>query len=118
LQDVIIDGNAQPHTSERTSQSYVTAKSGEIIVLGGLQKTTDSYSTSRLGPIPIIGDIFGKRTKERHRTDLIFFLRPTVLTNTAADNAEFLKRLDGMPHKDEVNSLLDPNAPAAGKQKK
>jgi general secretion pathway protein D len=118
LQDVIIDGNAQPHTSERTSQSYVTAKSGEIIVLGGLQKTTDSYSTSRLGPIPIIGDIFGKRTKERHRTDLIFFLRPTVLSNTDADNAEFLKRLDGMPHKDEVNSLLDPNAPAAGKQKK
>jgi general secretion pathway protein D len=118
LQDVIIDGNAQPHTSERTSQSYVTAKSGEIIVLGGLQKTTDSYSTSRLGPIPIIGDIFGKRTKEKHRTDLIFFLRPTVLTNTAADNAEFLKRLDGMPHKDEVNRLLNPDAPAGGKPKK
>jgi len=118
LQDVIIDGNAQPHTSDRHTQNYVTAKSGEIIVLGGLQKITSQTSTSRLGPIPIIGDLLGTRSKEKHRTDLIFFLRPTILTNAEADNAEYLKRLDGMPHKDEVKSLLDPNAPAAGKPQK
>jgi general secretion pathway protein D len=115
LQDVVIDGNSQPHTSERTTQSYVTAKSGEIIVLGGLQKTTDATSTSRLGPIPIIGDLLGTRSKAKHRTDLIFFLRPMVLTNTPADNDEFIKRLDGMPHKDEVKRMLDPNAPVGGK---
>jgi len=118
LQDVIIDGNAQAHTSKRTTDSYITAKSGEIIVLGGLQKTTEAASTSRLGPIPIIGDILGKRTKEKHRTDLIFFLRPLVLTNTETDNDEFMKRLDGMPHKEEVKTMLDPNAPAAGKRQK
>jgi general secretion pathway protein D len=118
LQDVVIDGNAQPHTSERTTQSYVTAKSGEIIVLGGLQKLTSSTSTSRLGPIPIIGDLLGKRSRENHRTDLIFFLRPTVLTNSETDNAEYLKRLDGMPNKEEVRSMLDPNAPATGKSGK
>ena len=118
LQDVVIDGNSQPHTSERTTQSYVTAKSGEIIVLGGLQKTTDSTSTSRLGPIPIIGDLFGTRTKAKHRTDLIFFLRPMVLTNTPADNDEFIKRLDGMPHKEEVKNMLAPETSAAGKQSK
>jgi general secretion pathway protein D len=118
LADVVIDGNSQPHTSERTTQSYVTAKSGEIVVLGGLQKTTDSATTSRLGPIPIIGDLFGTRTKAKHRTDLIFFLRPMVLTNTPADNAEYIKRLDGMPHKEEVKAMLDPDAPAAGKPKK
>jgi general secretion pathway protein D len=115
LQDVIIDGNAQAHTSERTTQSYVTAKSGEIVVLGGLQKTTDAYSTSRLGPIPFIGDLLGTRSKAKHRTDLIFFLRPMVLTNTPADNDEYVKRLDGMPHKDEVKRMLNPDAPAAGK---
>jgi general secretion pathway protein D len=112
---VIIDGNAQAHTSERTTQSYVTAKSGEIVVLGGLQKTTDAYSTSRLGPIPFIGDLLGTRSKAKHRTDLIFFLRPMVLTNTPADNDEYVKRLDGMPHKDEVKRMLNPDAPAAGK---
>ncbi|HTZ20994.1 MAG TPA: secretin N-terminal domain-containing protein [Opitutaceae bacterium] len=118
LQDVIIDGNAQAHTSKRTTDSYVTAKSGEIIVLGGLQKTTDSTSTSRLGPIPIIGDLLGTRTKGKHRTDLIFFLRPLVLTNTPADNDKFMKRLDGMPHKEEVKTMLEPNAPATDKPKK
>jgi len=117
LQDVIIDGNAQAHTSKRTTDSYVTAKSGEIIVLGGLQKTTDAYSTSRLGPIPIIGDLLGTRSRAKHRTDLIFFLRPLVLTNTVSDNEEFMKRLDGMPHKEAVKNMLDPNAPAAGKPK-
>jgi len=116
LPDVIIDGNAQPHTLRRTTDSYVTAKSGEIIVLGGLQKTTDTYNTTRLVPIPIIGDLLGSRKKVKSRTDLIFFLRPLVLTNTEADNAEFLKRLDGMPHKDDVNRMLNPDAPA-GKQK-
>jgi general secretion pathway protein D len=116
LQDVIIDGNAQAHTSKRTTDSYITAKSGEIIVLGGLQKTTDSSSTSRLGPIPIIGDLLGTRTKAKHRTDLIFFLRPLVLTNTTADNDEFMKRLDGMPQKGEVKAMLNPDAPAAGKR--
>jgi general secretion pathway protein D len=118
LQDVIIDGNAQAHTSKRTTDSYITAKSGEIIVLGGLQKTTDSSSTSRLGPIPIIGDLLGTRTKAKHRTDLIFFLRPMVLTNTPADNEEFLKRLDGMPNKGEVKAMLNPDAPAGGKPQK
>ena len=118
LPDVTIDGNAQPHTSQRTTESYVTARTGEIIVLGGLQKTTSQASTSRLGPIPIIGDLLGARSKEKHRTDLIFFLRPTILTNAEADNAEYLKRLDGMPHKDEVKSLLDSNAPAGGKPQK
>jgi len=118
LQDVIIDGNAQAHTSKRTTDSYITAKTGEIIVLGGLQKTTDSSSTSRLGPIPIIGDLLGTRTKAKHRTDLIFFLRPLVLTNTAADNDEFMKRLEGMPQKGEVKTMLDPDAPAGGKPQK
>jgi general secretion pathway protein D len=118
LQDVIIDGNAQAHTSKRTTDSYITAKSGEIIVLGGLQKTTEATSTSRLGPIPIIGDLLGTRSKAKHRTDLIFFLRPLVLTNTETDNDEFMKRLDGMPHKEEVKTMLDPNAPAAGKRQK
>lgn len=109
---VTIDGNEQPRIGKRTTESYVSARNGDIIVLGGLQRASQSKSTSRLGPIPIIGDLFGNRTRSKGRTELIFFLRPTVLTNTALDNVEALKRIDSTPQAKEVRAVLD-QRPAA-----
>lgn len=106
LGDVLIDGNSQPIIGSRTTESFVSAQSGEIVVLGGLQRKTLSKSTSRLAGIPLIGDLLGKRSRENTRTDLVFFLRPYVLTNTAADNAEALSRLERSPQRDEVKSAL------------
>jgi general secretion pathway protein D len=108
-----IDGNTQPIIGTRKTTSFITAKSGEIIVLGGMQRSNDNANTNRLGPVPFIGDLLGTRTKKKERTDLIFFLRPVVLTNTAADNAEFMQRLEANPSKDAVKRALDPklNAP-------
>ncbi len=109
---VTIDGNEQPRIGKRTTESYVSARNGDIIVLGGLQRASQSKSTSRLGPIPFIGDLFGNRTRSKGRTELIFFLRPTVLTNTALDNVEALKRIDSTPQAKEVRAVLD-QRPAA-----
>ena len=106
LGDVLIDGNAQPIIGSRTTESFVSARSGEIVVLGGLQRKTQSRSTSRLAGIPLIGDLFGKRSREHTRTDLVFFLRPYVLTNTTADNAEAMERLQHSPQREEVQSAL------------
>lgn len=102
LGDITIDGNPQPRIGRRTTKSFVSARSGEIIVLGGLQRTSQSKSTSRLGPIPIIGDLLGSRSRETTRTDLVFFLRPTVLTNTPADNASALRQIEALPEKDRA----------------
>lgn len=110
LGEVIIDGNPQPRIGKRETESFVSVNSGDIIVLGGLQRSTESRSTSRLGPIPIIGDLFGKRSKDKQRTDLVFFLRPYVLTNKAADNEEALSRLEKLPNRDAVHHALDPNS--------
>lgn len=106
LGDVLIDGNAQPIIGSRTTESFVSARSGEIVVLGGLQRKTQSRSTSRLAGIPLIGDLFGKRSRENTRTDLVFFLRPYVLTNSAADNTEAMDRLQRSPQREEVKSAL------------
>lgn len=106
LGDITIDGNSQPIIGSRTTESFVSVKSGEIIVLGGLQRKSRSKTTSRLAGIPIIGDLLGKRTWENTRTDLLFFLRPTILTNTAADNAEALARLQGSPQQKDVEAVL------------
>src|SRR5690606_3774975 len=75
LGTVVIDGNDQPRIGERTTTSFVSAANGDIIVLGGLQRTTDSRTSSRLGPIPFLGDLFGSRKRTKNRSELIFFLR-------------------------------------------
>jgi len=106
LDSVTIDGNSQPVIGSRTTESFVSVNSGEIIVLGGLQRKSQSRSTSRLGGIPIIGDLLGSRTRETTRTDLVFFLRPYVLTNTEADNAAAMARLEGNPLQKDIQSAL------------
>ena len=108
LGEVTIDGNPQPRIGRRSTESFVSARSGEIIVLGGLQRTSQSRNSSRLGPVPIIGDILGARAKEQTRTDLVFFLRPTVLTNTPLDNTAALEQVERFPkrHRDEVKKAL------------
>jgi general secretion pathway protein D len=112
LGDVLIDGNAQPIIGSRTTESFVSVASGEIVVLGGLQRKSQSKSTSRLAGIPLIGDLFGKRSRDSSRTDLVFFLRPYVLTNTPADNTEAMERLKISPQHDDVQSALKGVLPA------
>ncbi|MBL9214833.1 MAG: type II secretory pathway, component PulD [Opitutaceae bacterium] len=108
LGDITIDGNPQPRIGRRATESFVSVKSGEIIVLGGLQRTSQSRGTNRLGPIPIIGELLGTRTRNQTRTDLVFFLRPTVLTNTPADNSEAMRQVEQFPkeHRDRVKDVL------------
>lgn len=109
---VKIDNNEQPIVSERSTSSYVSARNGDIIVLGGLQRASQSKTSSRLGPIPFLGDLLGSRSRSKGRTELVFFLRPTILTNTALDNVEAMKRIDTTPQSKEVRALLE-NRPAA-----
>jgi len=108
--NVTVDGNTQYIIGKRSSTSYVSAKTGDILVLGGFDKTSDIASTRRLGPIPFLGDLFGERTKNKRRQELLFFLRPTVLTNNPTqDNAEAMKRIEELPIRDQVKQQFDPN---------
>ena len=119
LGTTILDGNDQPIIGRRTTDSYVSAMSGEIVVLGGLQRTVTTKSTSRLGPIPIIGDIFGSSTNTEEKQELIIFLRPYVLNSSAVDNLDALSRATSSEIGPAVKKIIDnvpgkaPAAPAA-----
>ncbi|MBI3885012.1 MAG: type II secretory pathway, component PulD [Opitutae bacterium] len=114
LGNINIGGNDQPRIGRRSTESFVSVRSGEIIVLGGLQRTSQSRNTNRLGPIPILGDLLGARSREKTRTDLVFFLRPTVLTNTAADNSTALRQVEAFPkdQREQVKKVLTPTPPS------
>jgi general secretion pathway protein D len=112
---VTIDGNVQNIILKRKTDQFITAQSGEIIVLGGLQRKSNLKGTSRLGPIPYLGDLLGTRTNDSQRTELIFFLRPTVLTNTPADNLSALQQVEQMPKapRTDVKEMLQGMQPPA-----
>jgi len=112
LGSTILDGNDQPIIGRRTTDSFVSALSGEIVVLGGLQRTVTTKSTSRLGPIPIIGDILGSSTNLEEKQELIIFLRPYVLNGSAVDNLDALSRVDASPMKEDVRKVVDKSVPA------
>jgi general secretion pathway protein D len=107
LGSTILDGNDQPIIGRRTTDSYVSAMSGEIVVLGGLQRTVTTKSTSRLGPIPIIGDIFGASTNLEEKQELVIFLRPYVLNSSAVDNLDALGRVSNSANGPEVKKIID-----------
>jgi MSHA biogenesis protein MshL len=66
----------------RESDSIVKAKSGQIIVIGGLMRETrhrTDYKTPLLGDIPGIGRLFRSERDQRRTTELVILLRPLVV---------------------------------------
>jgi general secretion pathway protein D len=77
-------------TNKRVIETTVLADDGEIIVLGGLIEGTERVSDSRvplLGDVPILGRAFSSTSRERVRTNLVVFIRPTILRDAAGSRA-------------------------------
>ena len=85
VETIFIDDNPQPIIGVREATSTVSVKDGQIVVLGGLQENTGSDSNDYfpvIGRLPLIRNIFGGSTEDYDRTEIIIFIRPTVLQNT------------------------------------
>ncbi len=68
----------------RRVNTTVVAAQDETVVLGGLISESKGFTTSKiplLGDIPIIGNLFKTTSREEKRTELIVFLKPTIITN-------------------------------------
>jgi type II secretory pathway component GspD/PulD (secretin) len=93
--NVNISGTEVPTILKREAKSSVAVEDQSTIVLGGLiqeQKTHATVSTPILGSIPIIGQLFKSQTNNKQRTELIIFIRPTVLRNDREAVAEARRR--------------------------
>ncbi len=70
----------------RETDSIVRAKSGQIIVIGGLmQESTDRLEASVpvLGDIPGLGRLFRHTREVTNKTELVILLRPVVVEGDA-----------------------------------
>ena len=77
-------------TNKRSIESTVLVNDGQIVVLGGLIQDTVNDGVDKvplLGDIPVLGAMFRYNTRGRHKTNLMVFLRPTVLRDALAADA-------------------------------
>jgi general secretion pathway protein D len=89
--------NKIPVIQVREMESVLQVGSGQTVILGGLMQ--DDSNRARDG-IPGLsraegfGAIFGQQERNVQKTELVIFLRPTVITNPSLDSDElkFYKR--------------------------
>ena len=78
-----IGGNVP--VDQRKIKTEVAIQSGQTILLGGLIKQTDTKGNSGvpgLSRIPVIGGLFGSRSNQTNRQELLVMLTPTVIRNS------------------------------------
>jgi len=79
--------NLTPTIARREVSTTVTVPSGETIVIAGLTRH-DAKRTERrvplLGSIPLLGWLFRQDVRDRQDTDILVFVKPRVLSDTAA----------------------------------
>jgi len=106
--NVTIDGNSQPIIGHREATAFINCQDGEMAVLGGLQsagRTTDKQKLGILYQIPIISQIFGYRTTDLERTELLLFIVPHVL-RPEEDTANTKKLIEGMGNSAQIKAYL------------
>ncbi|WP_219895259.1 type II secretion system secretin GspD [Aquisediminimonas profunda] len=76
--------------NKREIQTTVTVDDGQIIALGGLLDDNERRTLEKiplLGDIPALGQLFRSRSKTRSKTNLMVFIRPTILRSEAEARA-------------------------------
>lgn len=78
----------------RESDSIVRAKSGQVVVIGGLmQETTNDQDakTPFLGDLPGVGGLFTHKKQASIKSELVILLKPVVVKSTDEWNDELIK---------------------------
>ncbi len=97
-----------PSFDQRTVQTQVTVQDGDTIAIGGIIDESVTVSDSGLpvlSHIPFIGALFGSKSYNKQRTELVIFLTPHVIydTNQIVDASEELKDSFKLLRKDLKN---------------
>lgn len=109
-------------TDVRAIETNVIVDDGQILVLGGLMAENSNQNDDQvpiLGDIPVIGNLFKYKTRAHDKSNLLIFLRPTVIRNHDQSNSVSLDRYDYMRAKVVTDKPDDPllNVPSLAPEK-
>jgi len=80
-----------PQIQVREMESMLQISSGSTAVLGGLMQDEiqrNSDQVPGLSSIPGVGNVFKGRDDANKKTELVIFLRPTIITNSSLESDE------------------------------
>jgi general secretion pathway protein D len=72
--------------NKRQFNTTLVAQDGQIMVIGGLLNDDERRTIEKipfLGDLPVIGNLFKSKSRARSKTNLVVFIRPTVLRTNA-----------------------------------
>jgi MSHA biogenesis protein MshL len=100
----------------RESDSVVRARSGQIIVIGGLMRETrrrDAHKVPLLGDVPGLGKLFRSERDAGQTVELVLLLRPLVASDADMDGMvkDSLARAEAMAKHGEVEGNRDQVGP-------
>jgi MSHA biogenesis protein MshL len=83
----------------RESDSVVKARSGQMVIIGGLMRSTrkqQNYGTPGLSAVPWLGNLFKSRRNAESKTELVILLRPIIVddSNAAGLTAEAVSSVE------------------------
>ncbi len=87
-----VEGAADLITNTRSILTSVFVNDGDVLILGGLideQLRESDRRVPGLGRIPGLGWLFRSRTTDRAKTNLMVFIRPTILRDPGGADARF-----------------------------
>lgn len=82
-----VQGASDIVTNQRSIETLVTVGNGETVVLGGLLSDSVVQSVTKvplLGSIPILGHLFRSQSTTVQKTNLLVFIRPTIIRDDEA----------------------------------
>jgi len=91
-----------PTIQQRRLKTRIQVEDGQLIVLGGLLRSSRSVGDGGvpyLGRLPVVGALFRSRDTTDRQTELVMFLRPTVIrarSDIDAITNEMVGRLQGL----------------------
>jgi len=95
--------------NKREFETTVVVDNGDILAIGGLLDDNERRTIEKiplLGDLPLIGELFRSRSRARAKTNLMVFIRPTILS-TRADNQEMTARRYGFIRGQQLGSNPD-----------
>ncbi len=98
-------GNSIPIVSSQELETIVMVKDGISLILGGLIQDKTVVTNSRvpvLGNMPLIGNLFKKDVHAFTKTELVFFLTPTVVTGETDFLASSRKAMEVKAEKEKL----------------
>jgi general secretion pathway protein D len=83
-------------------ESIIKIDSGQTAVMGGLMQDDINYQTDAIpgiGDIPGIGNFFRNRNDTNTKTELVIFLKPTIIRDPSI-NGDYRNFRDQLPKQD------------------